>query len=177
VPVPEYDDWRGQNFHLDLEGRWVDRAGSVYAEGRLREIHGGLATRAWFPFVRLVEASGVIAQESDRFVATVRKALEREHARRARAQARFRAQAARQTQGPLKSIDAFRADPRYCGDGTRVDLAYAVYAVAHGADVEDVGASLRSRDLSHKGNEKRQSAYIERTVRKALASVERARGR
>ena len=177
VPVPEYDDWRGQNFHRDLEGRWVDRDGSVYAEGRLREIHGGLATRSWFPFVRVVEASGVIAQGSERLVATVRDALEREHAHRARAQAQFRARAVRQTQGPLKSIDAFRVDPRYGGDGTRVDLAYAVYAVAHGADVEAVRAALRSRDLSHKGNEKRQSDYIQRTVRKALASVERARGR
>jgi len=58
-----------------------------------------------------------------------------------------------------------------------VDLAYAVYAVARGADVEEVRTTLRSRDLSHKGNEKRQRDYIERTVRKALASVEQARGR
>jgi hypothetical protein len=177
VRVPEYDDWRGQNFQRDLKGRWVDRDGSVYTEERLHAIHGGLAPRTWFPFVRLIEASSVIAQESERLIATVRDALKREHTHRAQVQAQFRAQAARQTQGPLKSIDAFRADPRYAGDGTRVDLAYAVYAVAHGADVEDVGAALRSRDLSHKGNEKRQSDYIERTVRKAVASVERARGR
>jgi hypothetical protein len=177
VPMPDYDAWRGQNFHRDLEGCWVDRDGSVYTEERLREIHGGLAPRTLFPFVRVVDASGVIARESERLIATVRDALEQEHAHRVQAQAQFRARAVRQTQGRLKSIDAFRADPRYGGDGTRVDLAYAVYAVAHGADVEDVGASLRSRDLSHKGNEKRQSAYIERTVRKALASVERARGR
>ena len=32
----------------------------------------------------------------------------------------------------LKSIDAFRADGRYGGDGTRIDLAYAVYALSHG---------------------------------------------
>ena len=169
VPVPEYDDWRGQNFHRDLEGRWVDRDHNVYTDERLREIHGGLAPRTWFPFVRLVEASGIIARESERLVAIARDALERERACRAQAEARFGAQAARKTQGPLKSIDAFRADPRYAGDGTRVDLAYAVYAVAHGADVEGVGAALRSRDLSHKGNEKRQNDYIERTVRKALA--------
>jgi len=77
----------------------------------------------------------------------------------------------------LKGIEAFRTDPRYGGDGTQVDLAYAVYAVAHGAALEDVRVTLRSRDLSHKGNEKRQSDYIERTVRKALARVEHARGR
>jgi hypothetical protein len=77
----------------------------------------------------------------------------------------------------LKGIEAFRADARYGGDGTRVDLAYAVYAVAHGAAVEEVRAALGSRDLSHKGGAKRQSDYIERTVRKALVSVEQARGR
>lgn len=102
----------------------------------------------------------------------MRAGLERERAYRARAQAQFRAQAAGQNRGPLKGIAAFRADPRYGGDGTRVDLAYAVYAAAHGADVEDVRATLRSRDLSHKGNEKRQSDYIERTVRKAQASAQ-----
>ena len=33
----------------------------------------------------------------------------------------------------LKSIETFRADSRYAADGTRIDLAYAVYALAHGA--------------------------------------------
>ena len=103
--------------------------------------------------------------------------IKRERADQARARAHFMAQAAGQNGRPSKGIEAFRSDPRYGGDGTRVDLAYAVYAVARGADVEDVRATLCSRDLSHKGNEKRQSDYIERTVRKALASVERARGR
>jgi len=110
-------------------------------------------------------------------VATVRARLERERADRVRLEAQFRARAAQQTAGPLKDIEAFRKDPRYDGDGTRVDLAYAVYAVARGVDVQDVRAALRSRDLSHKGNAKRQSDYIERTVRKALANVEQGRGR
>lgn len=143
----------------------------------MREIHSGLAPRTLFPFVRLVEASGVIARESDRLISTVRAGLERERAERARAQARFRAPSARQNWGPTKGIEAFRADARYGGDGTRVDLAYAVYAVTHGTAVEDVKAALRSRDLSHKGNEKRQNDYIERTVRKALVRVEQWRGR
>ncbi len=92
-------------------------------------------------------------------------------------QARFQAYTARPTAAQLKSIEAFRADSRYGGDGTRIDLAYVVYAVAHGADVEDLKAVLRSRDLSHKGNEKRQSDYIERTIRKAIFSLQRARSR
>jgi hypothetical protein len=127
--------------------------------------------------VRLIEASGVIAPDSDRLVATVRAKLERDRADRARLQAQFRAHASKQRERPWKGIEVFRADPRYGGGGTRVDLAYAVYAVAHGADIEEVRAALRSRDLSHKGGEKRQSDYVERTVRKALASVAQGRRR
>ena len=89
VPVPEFDEWRGQKFHRDLEGRWVDHDGNV--------VHrGAVAGDAWrpvaedlFPFVRLVEASGVVARESEQSIATVRAGLERERAHRARAQASF----------------------------------------------------------------------------------------
>jgi hypothetical protein len=77
----------------------------------------------------------------------------------------------------MKSIEAFREDPRYGGDGTRVDLAYAVYAMARGADAEQVRCALRSRDLSHKGSEKRQSDYLERTIQKALAHLEQDKER
>lgn len=32
-----------------------------------------------------------------------------------------------------------------------------------------IAAAIRSRDLSHKGNEKRQAEYVDRTVKKAAA--------
>ena len=178
VAVPEYDAWRGQYFHRNLEGQWVGRGGSIYTEEQLHAMHARLAPRARFPFVRLVEASGVVARGSEPLVAEVRAAMEKERLDRARAaHSRSRSRGLREPEDHLKSIDAFRADPRYGGDGTRVDLAYAVYAVARGADIQEVTAALRSRDLSHKGNEKRQNDYVERTVRKALASVEQGRGR
>ncbi len=69
--------------------------------------------------------------------------------------------------GPFRSIEAFRADPKYSGDGNRIDLAYAVHALAHGASVDSVRAALQSRDLAKKGSEARQSAYIDRTLSKA----------
>lgn len=79
---------------------------------------------------------------------------------------------------PIKSIETFRADTRYGGDGTRIDLAYAIYALSHGFDAGAVNAALRSRDLSHKGTERRQEEYVERTIRKALGAVDvRGRGR
>jgi hypothetical protein len=34
---------------------------------------------------------------------------------------------------------------------------------------------IQSRDLSHKGNERRQEDYLARTIKKALDTVERGR--
>jgi hypothetical protein len=75
----------------------------------------------------------------------------------------------------VRSIDDFRADPRYGADGTRIDLAYAIYALSHGASTTEVEEAIRTRDLSHKGTEKRQVDYIHRTITKAIAAAERGR--
>jgi hypothetical protein len=120
-----------------------------------------------FPFVRLVEATGQRYVEADRLLASV--AAEREMTSLARE--RFRRIEQTDTRGSaLKTIDDFRAEPRFGGDNTRIDLAYAIYAVSHGTDSAAVTAAIRSRDLSHKGNEKRQDQYIERTLAKASAA-------
>ena len=34
----------------------------------------------------------------------------------------------------IKSIDDFRSNPRYGGDATREDLAFAIYALSHGSN-------------------------------------------
>src|SRR5258708_1288362 len=72
----------------------------------------------------------------------------------------------------LKTIEDFRAKPIYDGDQTRVDLAYAVYALAHGVPENMARDALTSRDLSHKGDRKRQQEYIDRTIRKARERIE-----
>ena len=66
MAVPGYQDWRNANFRSDFRGLWVDQNGNAYTEERLRAIHAGLSPTARFPFVRLVETSGVIARESER---------------------------------------------------------------------------------------------------------------
>jgi hypothetical protein len=126
------------------------------------------------PFVKLAEARGEVYPEAPRFIEDIRKAIEarhREGAERRAARASVWSVAPRET----KSIDAFRGDPRYGGDGTRVDLAYAVYALSHGRTEAEVEAAIRSRDLSHKGNDRRQQDYVERTIKKALAAADRSR--
>jgi hypothetical protein len=72
----------------------------------------------------------------------------------------------------LKTIEDFRAKSVYAGDHTRVDLAYAVYALAHGVPENEARNALASRDLMHKGDGKRQQEYIDRTMKKARERIE-----
>jgi hypothetical protein len=127
-----------------------------------------------YPFVRLIEAEGRIYPEAERFVAGVQNEVERQKAERERVREQI-AKIAPVLPKDLKTVDAFRIDTRYGGDGTRIDLAYALYAFSHGASAAQVQAAIRSRDLSHKGNERRQNEYVERTIKKALATIERGR--
>lgn len=133
-----------------------------------------------FPFVLLMEATGRPYPEAERFVTSVSKELDKKRQERRRIMERAAGLRPESERGIRKTIDGFRSDVRYSGDGNRVDLAYAVYAISHGASLSDVRAAVRSRDLSHKGNERRQDDYVERTIRKALAAIDHpiaARGR
>ena len=136
------------------------------------------ASSGMHPFVRLVCASGETYSEAKTFLSTVKAELE-EHQR---AEQQRRMAFAGSSRGHAdfqrrKSIDDFRTDTRYGADGTRIDLAFAIYALTHGGTAEDVEAAIRTRDLSHKGGEKRQADYVERTIKKAIATAERSRCR
>ncbi len=122
-----------------------------------------------YPFVLLTEHNGSSYLAGDTFAVEARKKIEAEQAER---QARIScAPITSAERSNLKSIGTFRSDSRYGGDGTRIDLAYAIYAFSHGLDDATVTAALRSRDLSHKGPERRQDEYVERTIQKALGTV------
>jgi hypothetical protein len=121
-----------------------------------------------FPYVRLIEAPGTEYREGEHFVEAI--AAQREIDVRARESSRPAPSAA--SRFSRKSIDDFRSDARYGGDATREDLAFAIYALAHGTDAGQVSIALRSRDLSHKGDDKRQHQYIDRTIAKALGVIE-----
>ncbi len=132
------------------------------------------ASSGLYPFVRLIEAGGEVYPEADRFLTGVKNEVERQRANRERLRNGIAYMAPVRSED-LKNVEAFRADARYGGDGTRIDLAYAVYAFSHGATAAEVEAAIRSRDLSHKGNERRQNDYVERTIKKALATIDRGR--
>jgi RepB DNA-primase from phage plasmid len=126
------------------------------------------------PFVELVEATGEVYAEARRFMDDIRKRIEARHREEAERKVRSRSLWS-VSMKEMKSIDAFRSDPRYGGDGTRIDLAYAIYALSHGRTEAEVEAAIQSRDLSHKGSERRQQDYVERTIKKAMAATDRGR--
>jgi hypothetical protein len=132
------------------------------------------ASTRLYPFARLIEAGGGVYPEAARFLIGVKDEVARQRAEKERLREQI-IKVASDLPKDLKTIDGFRADARYGGDGNRIDLAYAVYALSHGASSVEVAAMIRSRDLSHKGNERRQNEYVERTIKKALATIERGR--
>jgi hypothetical protein len=149
-------------------------AGFTNRKEKYRDQETGL-----YPFVGLVCATGCVYPESQSFLSRVRADLERQHrmAERRRVELALSVRDGNGRDRRFKSIDEFRCDPRYGGDGTRIDLAFAIYALSHGETTDQVGTAIRMRDLAHKGTEKRQFEYVERTIKKALGATERGRER
>lgn len=123
-----------------------------------------------FPFVRVLHSSGEVYEKAPEFLENLTR--EWEQARREAELRRHRFQSASTERRPGgKTIADFRLDSRYASDGNRIDLAYAVYALSHGVPEEEVRAAVASRDLRHKGHQERQTAYIERTIKKAFCII------
>jgi hypothetical protein len=116
-----------------------------------------------FPFVRITEFQPGVYPMAGGFVSEIRSA--------AIEQGKGSRNASAISHGGSLSIEDFRAAPRYSGDGNRIDLAYALYALGHGGTEDAVEAAIRTRDLSRKGSEARQSAYVARTIQKARAQL------
>jgi RepB DNA-primase from phage plasmid len=120
-----------------------------------------------YPFVRLVEWAGSQYTARKAFLKEVFSMASRRTAPTATAP-QFS-----ESLTPRLSIDDFRNKREYGGDGNRIDLAYAVYALAHGVTDDEIRSAIASRDLSKKGPEPRQRAYVERTIRKACSTLGR----
>jgi hypothetical protein len=121
-----------------------------------------------FPFVRLIDAPGLAYREGERFTAAISAQRDLDVGQRER-RCSPSATTARRI---AKDIDDFRSDSRYGGDATREDLAFAIYALSHGSSADQVATALRSRDLTHKGDTKRQDQYVDRTIAKAFSMME-----
>src|SRR6266850_4217231 len=109
-------------------------------------------TDGTFPYVRLHEATGAVYSKAVTFLAEVKILYE---AGQSKLSPPVSLQRRRLGGSNLKSIEDFRTKPIYGGDQTRVDLAYAVYALAHGVSENETRNALASRDLTHKGDRTR----------------------
>ena len=124
-----------------------------------------------YPFVRIIDAGQAhVYAAADDFVANVREVA-------SSLESPTRAAASAHSDRRLLSIDDFRSNPSYDGDGNRIDLAYSVYALAHGVSEAAVAEAINSRDLSKKGAPSRQSAYTSRTIAKAAQRLQGFNGR
>ena len=118
-----------------------------------------------FPFVRIIESrENYVYSSSTKLLADVRKgasSLEMPTLTTAKAN----------KSGRLLTIDDFRCNPKYVGDGNRIDLAYALYAISRGIDEASAAATIHSRDLSKRGTHAQQLEYTKRTVEKATRAL------
>ena len=119
------------------------------------------------PFARLVEASGQVYIRAAAFIAEVRAAMAAAVVSETGGVGDGAGQGA--PESLLRSLAEFHRDPRYAGDLHRADMAWARHAAAMGLSAAEIRAELmRARDLSKKGNLKRQREYAERTAGKAV---------
>jgi RepB DNA-primase from phage plasmid len=123
------------------------------------------------PFARLVEASGKVYIRTAAFLAEARAAMAAAVVGEAGSVGDEAGQGA--PESLLRSLAEFHRDPRYAGDLDRADMAWARHAAAMGLSAAEIRAELtRARDLSKKGNLKRQREYTERTAGKAVRQAE-----
>jgi hypothetical protein len=128
-----------------------------------RRLPNGLA-----PFVRLHEARARIYSAAPVFLQQV-EALNREALAES---AKQFPRAKNYSDRSLRSLNDFHRDPKYGSDLHRADMAWADYAASRGMAAEEIEREiLRARDLSKKGQRRRQIAYAERTAIKALAAI------
>jgi hypothetical protein len=120
-----------------------------------------------YPFVHLIEAQGMVYPEAKGFVGALQRELAREAEKRARLREHMHSTVRRSSPASQLTIDDFRSNPKYNGDGNRIDLAYAIYALSHNIAEDDIRAAIAGRDLTKKGSERRQQDYISRTLEKA----------
>src|SRR5271166_5860982 len=125
-----------------------------------------------FPFVLLHEASGRPYRRAPEFLSEIEEMFQ---AAKTRMVSENHPRQAGNSISSLKTIEDFRLRSVYGGDHTRSDLAYAVYALAHGIPESILRKQLASRDLSHKGNTQRQQEYLDRTLLKARVRVREVR--
>ncbi len=122
------------------------------------------------PFARLRSATGRVYSRAVEFLAGITKNDESEAAREEEIRPQRRR---RRERAGVKLLKEFHSDPIYGGDLHRADMAWAKHAAGCGLTLDQIKDELfNGRDLSKKGNRKRQLEYAERTARKAIEQMQ-----
>ncbi|MGH7840939.1 MAG: DNA-primase RepB domain-containing protein [Candidatus Binataceae bacterium] len=123
------------------------------------------------PFVRLREYTGRLYIAAENFLLQV-TALATE----TRREREVCAERLSQFGDAIRPLAEFHADPRYCGDLHRADMAWALHSASRGLTEEQIrNEILDARDLSKKGQSARQRDYAKRTAIKATTTIRQCR--
>ena len=142
------------------DGRHFGRLAGFTNRERERQLSSGLR-----PFARLRSATARVYSRAVEFLAGITKNDESEAAREEEIRRQRRQRRERAGVKPLKEV---HSDPIYAGDLYRADMAWAKHAAGWGLTLEQITDELLAgRDLSKKGNRKRQVEYVIRTAEKA----------
>jgi RepB DNA-primase from phage plasmid len=120
------------------------------------------------PFARLRSAKGRVYSHAAEFLGRISEdeQQQRETVKGEQPQTRQRR---RKERVGVKALKEFHDDAIYAGDLHRADMAWAKHAAGCGMTLEQIKAELlNGRDLSKKGDHKRQVEYVTRTAEKAL---------
>jgi hypothetical protein len=120
------------------------------------------------PFARLRSAKGRVYSQGPEFLAHIA-----EDGQDQREIVKGKQTHRRRREGvEVKALKEFHDDSIYVGDLHRADLAWAKHAASCGMTLEQIRDELlNGRDLSKKGNRKRQIEYVMRTTEKALRNL------
>lgn len=168
-----FEDWRAKNFTKNRQNLWefrnlqqvLDRgAHEMFTGERLDQMYQESPMR--YPPCKLHVAKHVVYDRADELLERTEKTLAMRHQQEHTLSQHFK----HMDNAPRKTIEDFHRDPKYDGDFSRGDIAYALYAAAHKVPHAQIFADIkRSRDLSLKhGTLRQQDKYIQRTIGKAL---------
>jgi hypothetical protein len=123
------------------------------------------------PFARLRSAKGRVYSQAAQLLASISKDDEHQYAT-VKGEQPHRRKCRRNERVGVKALKEFHDDAIYAGDLHRADMAWAKHAAGCGLTLEQIKAELlNGRDLSKKGDHKRQVEYVTRTAEKALRGL------
>jgi uncharacterized protein YfiM (DUF2279 family) len=119
------------------------------------------------PFARLRSAKGRVYSKAAEFL--VHLAEDEQNQRETEKDEQSQRRQRRKARVEVRSLKEFHDDASYGGDLHRADMAWAKHAAGYGVTLEQIKNELfNGRDLSKKGNRKRQIEYVTRTTLRSV---------